>query len=454
MKRFGKTSLATRYIFLFGVLLLAANVVLGVILLRQSSSVVQSLIRKSMLNLSNTAADLVDGDVLGSLTAEDVGSPGYNAIYNALSAFQSNIDIEYIYAVRKVSDDEFIFTVDPDPVNPGEFGEDVLITDALREAGMGHACVDDAPAQDEWGNFYSSYSPVFDSNGRVSGIIGVDFDSEWYNEQVWKNTIFILIISILFTAVGLTAFFLISSRLRKRFDLLDNELAALSGDVDALTEELLKNSGADEPALAVKQAGANGDEIRRLGLKIHAMHEEMEKYLAYMNAQVNTDALTKVGNTTAYLEKQKELESEIVEGTADFAAVVFDINDLKHINDRFGHALGDRVIRAAGAILGETFGIKNSFRIGGDEFIAIVEGTDQEVLSQKLMAFDSGVARYNDEHSDSEAKLSVSRGHSSFVHGQDHSFRDVFVRADRQMYDNKENYHRDLSGDNPFVPYS
>ena len=208
------SSLTYQYVIIFGILLAIANPLLGVVLIQRSTATVRSLIRKNMLDISNTAAGLINGDDLASLTPESVGSPVYNTILKELSVFQNNVDIEYIYAVREKGDGTFMFTVDADPEEPAEFGEDVLITNALIQASKGISTVDDAPAADEWGNFYSSYSPVFASDGSIAGIIGVDFDSEWYENQIRSNTFLVLIISILFVVVGVLVFVLISRRLQ------------------------------------------------------------------------------------------------------------------------------------------------------------------------------------------------------------------------------------------------
>ena len=65
--------------------------------------------------------------------------------------------------------------------DPAAFGEEVVVSSGLIKAGKGEPAVDDAPLADRWGNYYSSYSPVFDSSGGVAGVIGVDFDAEWYD---------------------------------------------------------------------------------------------------------------------------------------------------------------------------------------------------------------------------------------------------------------------------------
>lgn len=72
MKKVKKTSLTTQYVLIVGALLLVTNIVLGLVLMRQSTTSFQRLIRKNMLNVSNTAADLLDGDALGAMTEADV----------------------------------------------------------------------------------------------------------------------------------------------------------------------------------------------------------------------------------------------------------------------------------------------------------------------------------------------------------------------------------------------
>ncbi len=448
MKRSSGSSFTTQYIVLFGVIFLMANIVLGLVLHWQSSNMVQTMIQKSMLNVSGTASAIIDGDVIGALTEEDIGSEPYNRIYDDLTAFQNHNDIEYIYAVKQVGPDKFVFTVDPDPVDPGEFGEEVLVTEALRKAGEGTAAVDSAPAADRWGNFYSAYSPIFDSKGNVAGIVGVDFSSTWYDAQIMKNTTFVIVISILFTLVGIAGLFLLGMRMHRRFVDLNEELSALSGDVAELTQEILASSGIDAHSEEIihqdpddAEKITEGDEIKTLGNQIHSMHKEVEQYLEYMRVRVNTDALTGVGNTTAYSERVEKLDSDIKNNTAAFSVVMFDINDLKVINDRYGHESGDKAIREAASVIAEVFEKKNTYRIGGDEFIAVTEPLSDEEAVRRSERINALIDEYNRTKPDNEAVLSVSQGWTTFIPGKDQSFRDVFVRADGQMYKGKDSFH-------------
>ncbi len=174
-----------RYLIVFfSVLIIGANVMLGVVLADHSRTSLKMLIDNRMLDIAKSAADLLDGDDLRDLKAEDKGTEAYQRIYDTLAVFQKNIDLKFIYCVRAVGNDQFIFTVDPSPTEASEFGETVVWTNALHTAGTGTPMADEKAYTDSYGRFYSAYCPVFDSSGGVAGIVGVDFDADWYEEQI------------------------------------------------------------------------------------------------------------------------------------------------------------------------------------------------------------------------------------------------------------------------------
>ena len=438
------------YIIVMSVLLLLTNVILGAVLMWQSVSSVTALVRKSMLNIVSTAAEIVDGDRLGALSFEDVGGPVFQEVKEELSAFQNNIDIEYIYAVKQVGEDAFVFTVDADPNNPADYGEAVLVTDALRSAAKGTARVDESPAQDEWGNFYSAYCPVFDSKGEIAGIIGVDFDSRWYDEQIQSHTVSIGVITMIAITAGILIVSFMSRTLRRRFGAITDELAVLSEDIDQLNQEI-KSAGDQEqndavPAPECPEDEKPRDEIEAISYKVKQMHEVMRTTLEYMQEKANTDGLTGVGNRTAFIERQNRCDARIQDSSARFAVVVFDINDLKKINDSFGHSAGDRVIRGAAEVISEVFGKENVCRFGGDEYLVVLDEADEAQLREKMRVLEQAVRRYNEAHEKEEGILSVSFGGSCYRPETDASFHDVFVRADESMYEMKQAFHGNTAG--------
>ncbi len=445
-----KVSFTTRYVLLFGILLILANTLLGVVILSQSKTAMRSLINKNMIDVVKSAAGSLDGDALGALTEDDVDGPVFNEVKERLTVFQDSVEIEFIYAVRQEGEGRYTFTVDPDPEEPAAFGEEIVVTPALIQAGKGIPTADDKPAADRWGNFYSAYCPVFDSAGKVAGIVGVDFDASWYDQQVRKHSLSIAVVTSITVLVGVLIVSQMTHRVRVKFQELDTELSALSDNVDLLMGEMASYSGLDpaeaggtQPTGGPRQA-EDSDELEKLGYKIRNMRTEMGLYLEYLRTQAYTDALTKVGNTAAYHEAVRNIDQQIADGTADFCVGVFDINSLKQLNDTYGHECGDYYIQASAQAIAQVFGESRTFRVGGDEFAVIAIALDPEQMDTRLAEVTAAVDSFNASEKPYPATLAISQGASHFEPGQDTAFKDVFARADSIMYDNKKLYYQTI----------
>ena len=151
------------------------------------------------------------------------------------------------------------------------------------------------------------------------------------------------------------------------------------------------------------------------------------RHLAY------TDSLTGVKNTHAYVETEKHLDERIANGSIrEFGVVVFDMNGLKQVNDTLGHEAGDQYIQKACRMICRQFQHSPVYRIGGDEFVALLEGEDYRNRSILISAFETHV-----EMNLHCGDAIVASGLAEFRPGQDNSYRRVFERADRRMYERK-----------------
>lgn len=149
--------------------------------------------------------------------------------------------------------------------------------------------------------------------------------------------------------------------------------------------------------------------------------------------KIYTDPLTGVGSKQAYMEDVESLYRRISNGTSeDFGLVVFDVNDLKTINDTKGHDTGDIYIYNASMLISEFFSGSPVYRIGGDEFVVILEGEPFKTRSEQLASFDQQI-----ENNLRTGKVVVSSGMSEYRKDDDKRYRDVFERADLQMYRRK-----------------
>ena len=161
--------------------------------------------------------------------------------------------------------------------------------------------------------------------------------------------------------------------------------------------------------------------------------EEFDRQLGSVKKMAYKDPLTNVRNSTAYLESKRLLDQLIkAEELKDFAVAVFDVNNLKSVNDLLGHEEGDKYIQNASRLICRTFTHSPVFRIGGDEFVAFLEGEDFENNESLFESFNRKI--------DSNMKnfgVVVSAGIEVYDPKVEHSYDELFEKADRKMYTRK-----------------
>ena len=184
------------------------------------------------------------------------------------------------------------------------------------------------------------------------------------------------------------------------------------------------------------------DEIGALAKSINMMATEIREYFRYMHSQAYTDAMTGVGNKAAYMDEINMLDRKIEEGMAEFFVVVFDVNGLKRVNDNLGHEYGDMLIIDSANIIKHVFSAENVYRIGGDEFIVVMENAGEEDISGYIEKFDGEVRTFNKENVRYEHDLAISKGAVAYSESSDSEYKDVFKRADELMYRDKEAFYR------------
>ncbi len=118
--------------------------------------------------------------------------------------------------------------------------------------------------------------------------------------------------------------------------------------------------------------------------------------------------------------------------------VVFDLNDLKKCNDTYGHEVGDNYIKTAATIIGFVFNNEGkTFRIGGDEFCAVVEDATIEILEESIYKVKMLVHEQN-ELNELPITMRIACGSAVFSPEMDNNFEDTIKRADMVMYNDKE----------------
>ncbi len=282
-----KINLRTKVILVAAVFIFLSNLALGFLLSSRMQTATKTQINERMLDIVNSAAAMLDGDVLAELKAEDKGTPEYENVYNTLAKFRDNINLEYIYYVRKTGDKAFTFGIDTDPVAPGEFGSPVVYTEALYTASQGVPAVDKTPYEDQWGRFYSAFSPVFDSNGEVTGIVTADFDAEWYEDLVNENQRMIVTGCLLFLIVSIAITFFLTGQYNREMSGIKSDLTDLAEDLDSLTEEFAVDGSDPKAGGAVMHQSPPSDDIRSLGKRISDLRDDFRSYVSRTTTLAN-----------------------------------------------------------------------------------------------------------------------------------------------------------------------
>ena len=115
----------------------------------------------------------------------------------------------------------------------------------------------------------------------------------------------------------------------------------------------------------------------------------------------------------------------------------FDLDDFKQINDKFGHAEGDKALIAFAEIMRQEFRESDVFaRIGGDEFAALLSVNDEVDSSEILSRFDKAVANYN-RLANRGYDLKYSVGCVNTINDEDITIDNLLNRADKNMYKQK-----------------
>ena len=121
-----------------------------------------------------------------------------------------------------------------------------------------------------------------------------------------------------------------------------------------------------------------------------------------------------------------------------FTLVVIDLNDFKSINDEFGHDKGDEILQAAGMLLSRSVSMTDTVaRYGGDEFVLIMETSDETVVRTILERIDRNITIWNEKRKNREA-LSLSAGYVIYDPQIHSDYLALFRQADARMFENKE----------------
>jgi diguanylate cyclase (GGDEF)-like protein len=162
--------------------------------------------------------------------------------------------------------------------------------------------------------------------------------------------------------------------------------------------------------------------------------------IIYFNIQdrgLNTDYLTGAYNRRQLDGYLKARIRNSTEGNS-FSAILFDLDEFKQINDRFGHDAGDEALKdAVGIIRGSLRQDDIIARIGGDEFIAVIDLDNRSYLTETVKRIKEAVQAFN-RSGTRPYSINFSMGYDIYDPGSRYAFDDFFKHIDMLMYNDKK----------------
>ena len=180
------------------------------------------------------------------------------------------------------------------------------------------------------------------------------------------------------------------------------------------------------------------DELGKLTSTFSKLSSHMKENINKLNKQAFIDAMTQVKNKTAFNEYTIKLDERVSSGVCErYAIGIFDCNNLKMINDKYGHDKGDIYLMAASRTIRVVFQNYQIFRIGGDEFAVILENDDCDDIGNLNRRFERYALRVNSEAENAWEKVDLAFGITEYDRLNDRDVDEVIRRADKLMYDDK-----------------
>lgn len=186
--------------------------------------------------------------------------------------------------------------------------------------------------------------------------------------------------------------------------------------------------------------------IRETVFELETINSQLQFYNEQLKGIAKKDGLTGLRNRLAFDEQLKEIENENA-NDKDWAMLMIDLNGLKNTNDQYGHEAGDELIKGTARVIDEIYGERGQcFRIGGDEFVVIIDAS-QELMVEYRNKLKNRIVEYNKVE---KYKLSMAVGESRLNNqqGARGTISDWKMNADMDMYREKDGFHKAQRGEN------
>lgn len=208
---------------------------------------------------------------------------------------------------------------------------------------------------------------------------------------------------------------------------LDDRLLLISERVELL----------DRPAAAAPVSGrfqGMADEMVETNRRLHEQNAKLAAANKSMSRLANTDALTGLGNRRVFEVETQKLEQAVREQGSTLSAMVCDLDHFKQVNDTYGHAVGDAVLKGFAAMLRQQLRASDiAIRWGGEEFVVVLPGMDLAMVTSRAEQLRRALTAVPLTSSRVEVSVSIGVGQMS----PHESMRQFIQRVDAALYEAK-----------------
>ena len=297
----------------------------------------------------------------------------------------------------------------------------------------------------QFGYLCTAGDPVY-YEGQIVGYVVVDLSMTVIRAKQ-AESIVRLFLYLMFTVVVLSIVGIVVVNFTLNVPIQKLIKAAQSYDIDnpEKTHHIFENLNVGTHDEIQDLADAMKSLEHDIHIKINELREtnrqlvESQILATKMTELANRDGLTGVRNKISYDAETKKIDNAIKEGISlRLGIVMVDLNNLKTINDDYGHSSGDNAIIKLCNIICAIFAHSPVYRVGGDEFVVILRNVDFERSDKLIGFFNEKIEELRvDEYLTPAERITAAIGYAVFDPTKDKCVEDVFIRADHAMYTRK-----------------
>lgn len=189
-----------------------------------------------------------------------------------------------------------------------------------------------------------------------------------------------------------------------------------------------------EPQILRKRLMIKNAELEELNKTLEEKVAIRTKELEYL---ATMDSLTDINNRRNFFKLGTQKLNNAIANKDEFFAIMMDIDNFKNVNDTYGHAIGDEVIKSLTSTVSKNIEESDIFgRLGGEEFAILISAHPQAEVMTKIEELRKKIEKLVVSLDDFEVRFTMSTGVAQ-LHAGETSLDAILARADQALYDAK-----------------